>query len=378
MRARSIGNGLLAGASLLAMSWAAPLYADTICTYLITSPEYGVPMDERESLRAAQTRMVPDVLAEADGLAKAGRLSESAVTYFSVLQGQDYRAGLTGQGHRCLPSDLYQGVANKLRSAASQLATQLMRQGVYEGRSGPNNGPAALRLLLMSNQYDAFERHAFEYAVRELPQRDVDPTSLAQQRLEELERMRDAGGSLGYRGLVDDLTPLLEEELAAFDTLPCFKSRLQAHLAPLYPKLADDLLAAEARHYDQAVKTDGMIPKAMQFGQATDALNSGIQRLEQHPKLTARLQQRANERGVALLEMNEYGPAQEYFEIAGNEKQAEIAGGLANSQQEAKLQEVEAAVKSDIEKMRKTDEEKAAFQDEADDMASEFGFDLED
>jgi hypothetical protein len=76
--------------------------------------------------------------------------------------------------------------------------------------------------------------------------------------------------------------------------------------------------------------------------------------------------------------MDEYGPAQDYFEIAGNEKQAEVARGLADAQQEAKLEEVTKAVEADIQKMKKTEEEKAAFQEEADDMAAEFGFDLED
>jgi hypothetical protein len=348
-----------------------------MCTYVITSQEYGVPMDERESLRAAQSRIVPEIVAKADELAEAGQLSESVVNYFSVLEGRDYRTYLTGRYHRCLPTDLYQSVANKLRPVASKLAIQLMEQGVYERKSSPDNGPAALRLLLMSNQYDSFERHAFEYAVKELPERDVYPSYLAQARLDELEEMRNADP---YRTneVVNDLTPLLDEELAAFDKLPGFKSRLQAHLAPLYPKLTDDLLATEARHYDEAVGTDGMIPKMMLFGRATDTLDSGIKRLERHPKQVARLQKRANERGEALLEMDQFEPAQEYFEIAGNEKQSEIARGRAESQQAVKLDALQATVKSDMEKMKKSDEEKAAFQDEADDMAAEFGFELED
>ncbi len=369
---------MLAGAALLAASWATPLYAETICNYVPTSVEMGVPMDQRESIRTAQSRIVPEILSKADALAEAGQLSKSVDAYFSVFQGQKYNVSHWTGFQRCLSASVYQRAANGLRTVASELANQLMKQGVYEGRSGPNNGPAALRLLLMSNQYDAFERHAFEYAVKELSKRDVDPTYLAQSRLNELEQTREAGAGYAASELVNDLTPLLDEELAVFDKLPGFESRLQAHLAPLYPKLADDLLAAEARHYDEAVKTDGMLPKRMLFSQATESLDSGIERLEQHPTLTARLQQRANERGDALLKMNEYGPAREYFELAGNEKQAEIARELADSQQEAKLEEVTTAVEADIEKMRKTEEEKAAFQDEADDMAAEFGFDLED
>jgi hypothetical protein len=368
----------LLGAVLMATSWSAPVYAETICNYVPTSAEMGVPMDQRESIRSAQSRIVPEVLSKADALAEVGQLSESVDAYFSVFQGQKYNVSFWTGFQRCLSASVYQRAANGLRTVASELATQLMAKGVYEGQWGPDNGPAALRLLLMSNQYDAFERHAFEYAVKELPKKDVDPTYLAQSRLNELQQTREVGAGYSASELVNDLTPLLDEELAAFDKLPGFKSRLQARLAPLYPKLADDVLAAEARHYDEAVKTDGMLPRMMIVSQATGALDSGIKRLEQHPKLTARLQQRANERGDALLKMDDYGSAQEYFEIAGNEKQAEIARGLAESQQEAKLEEVKTAVESDIEKMRKSKEEKAAFQDEADDMAAEFGFDLED
>ena len=116
----------------------------------------------------------------------------------------------------------------------------------------------------------------------------------------------------------------------------------------------------------------------MLFGQATGALEAGIKRLAAHPQEVARLQARANTRGEALLAMDQYEPAQEYFEIAGNEKQSEIARELAESQQAVKLEALQATVKSDIEKMKKSDEEKAAFQDEADDMAAEFGFELED
>ena len=378
MSAKSLSHGLLAGAVLIGASWAAPVYADTICNYVPTSAEIGVPMDQRESIRAAQSRIVPETLSKAAELAETGQLSESVDTYFSVFEGQKYNISYWTGYQRCLPANVYQRAADGLRPVASELAAQLMTKGVYEGQSSPDNGPAALRLLLMSNQYDAFERHAFDYAAKELPERDVDPAYLAQSRLDELEQTREASAGYLANDLVNDLTPLLDEELAAFEKLPGFESRLQAYLVPLYQKLTDEWLAEEARHYDKAVKTDGWVAKLALFSQAADALEDGIRRVDGHPKEVSRLQGRANARGDALLSMDEYAPAQAYFEIAGNEKQSEKARGLAESQQNAKIKALEATVKSDIEKMQKSDEEKAAFQDEAEDMAAEFGFDLEE
>ncbi len=39
---------------------------------------------------------------------------------------------------------------------------------------------------------------------------------------------------------------------------------------------------------------------------------------------------------------------------------------------------MEASLLTDIEKMQKSDEEQSAFQDETDEMAAEFGFDLDE
>ena len=90
MSAKSFSHGLLAGAVLIGASWAAPVYADTICNHVPTSAEMGVPMDQRESIRAAQSRIVPATLSKAAELAETGQLSESVDTYFSVFEGQKY------------------------------------------------------------------------------------------------------------------------------------------------------------------------------------------------------------------------------------------------------------------------------------------------
>ena len=315
-----------------------PAAAETLCTKLIPGPDGSIPINERESERQVQARIKPGFIAEGDRLAGEGKLAAAVEAYSGVFGGHWY-VGFYSDNRRCLPMDFYQGAADKLRAVASELAEQRRTKGYLLDESPEYGGDiqrGALRLYLISNQYDRFVNHAISYAESELLQRDIDSTlvGLVKNRLDELERTREIGTEAHNRQYVDDLTPLLDEELAAFDKLARFEERLTAHLAPLYPKITDHWLAEEERNFDDAIKTDGLFPKGMMFGQATDALNRGIKRLHEHPQQVARLKARANIRGEALMkEGREHSPgaglmstdhyayAREYFEIAGNQEQ---------------------------------------------------------
>ena len=369
--------------------------AETICTELIRGPDGSIPMDERESERQVQTRIKPGFIAEGDKLAGEGKLAAAVEAYAGVFAGHWY-VGFYSDARRCLSMDFYQTATDKLRVVASELAQQRRTQGHLLDESHEHGGDiqrGALRLYLMSNQYGLFVNHAISYAESELLQRDIDGTlvGLVKNRLDELERTREIGTEAYYGQYVNDLTPLLDEELVAFDKLARFEEQLTAHLAPLYPKITDHWLAEEAKNYDAAVKTDGTIPKGMMFGQATDALEAGIRRLARHPQQVARLKARANIRGEALMKKgrentpgegfmakNSYAYARDYFEIAGNQAQYAIADRLAEERQESAAKKMEASLRTDLEKMQKSDEEQSAFQDETDEMAAEFGFDLDE
>ena len=356
--------------------------AETLCTELIRGPDGSIPMDERESTRQVQARMMPGLVAAGDKLEDEGKLAAAVAAYAGVFRGYQY-AGFYSDARRCLPTDFYQGAADKLRVVASELAEQRRAKGHLLDEPHEYGGDVqrgALRLYLASNQYELFIDHAISYAERELQQRDTyrELVSLAKNRLDELERTREISTEAHNRQYVNDLTPLLDEELAAFDKLARFEGQLTAHLAPLYPKITDHWLAEEERRFSEAIKTDGMIPKAMMFGRATDALERGIKRLREHPEEVARLKRRSNTRGNTLMTREQYQPAEEYFEIAGNDDLAAKAGRLAETQQYAWVEKVEASIKTDIEKMQKSDDEQAAFEEETDKMAKEFGFDLEE
>ena len=397
MSAMSVRNAIC---SLLCIAAAGLLFGpssatatETICTYINQSGEYPIPMDEREGHRQVQARVKPGFVAEGDNLVGEGQLVAAVAAYDKVFSGFQYR-GVFFDAGRCLSVDFYQGAADKLRAVASAIAEQRRVKGYLldeRHEYGGDMQAGALWLYLASNQYDTFIDHAYEYAVSELQERDIDSdlAGMVSRRLEQLERMQNVGTSIGYRGMENDLTPLLDEELAAFDKLANFAEKLRAHLAPLYPKITDHLLAEEAKNFDDAMKTDGMIPKGLMFGRATDALEDGIERLRGHPEELGRLRARANARGNvlmaqkqhegnALMTQMQYQEAEHYFEIAENDEAAAKVGQLAEAQADTAIKNIEVSVNAVVEKMQKSDEEQAAFEDEADAMAAEFGFDLED
>jgi len=367
--------------------------AETICTYVSTSGEHPVPLDERESNRQVQARVIAEGIAMGDELVDEGKLADAADVYSRLFVGfQD--KGVYYGSERCLSSDEYQRIADKLRAVVSRLAPRREEKGHYLDESHSYGGgvdQGALGLFLDSNQYDVYIERSYEYAESELQERDIDSAlaGMAERRLEHLERTMNAGSNLEAHGYQNDLTPLLHEELAAFDKLASFEENLQAHLAPLYPKITDHWLAEESKKFDDAMKTDGLMPKGLMFGSATDALENGIKRLRDHPEEQVRLRARANARGNVLMAQKQYEgnvlmtqlqyqKAEDYFEIAENDEAAAKAGQLMEAQADTAIKSIEASAREAVEKMQKTDEEKAAFDDDTDEMAAEFGFDLDE
>lgn len=395
MSARRISHSLLgmAAASLLISP---PLAAETICTELIRGPDGSIPIDERESARQVQARVKPGVIAEGDRLAGEGKLAEAVEAYAGAFGGYWY-VGFYSDAGRCLPMSFYRKAADKLRVVASELAEQRTTKGHLLDESHEYGGDfqrGALRLYLTSNQYDSFVREAFAYADAEFLERDIDEQliGMVRGRLSELEQYRNAASDrVGY---VDDRTPLLDEELAAFTKLAGFDEKLAARFAPRYSEITDHWLAEESRHFDAFVKTDGAMPKGMLHGQATGALEAGVRRLAEHPQQLSRLKARANVRGKTLMKMasadaggealmglmmkDYYAYGRDYFEIAGNQEQYAKADRLSEERQESVAKKMEVSIRSDVEKMQKTDKEQAAFQEETDAMAREFGFDLDE
>ncbi len=389
-----------AAAGLLLGSFPA-VAAPTICTELIRGPDGSIPVDERESARQVQARIKPGLIAEGDKLAGEGKLAEAVEAYSGVFGGYWY-AGFYSSAMRCLSVDFYRGAAKKLRTVATELAERRSAGGHLLDESHEYGGDfrhGALRLYLISNQYDRFVSEAFDYADAEFLQRDIDEQLMAmvRGRLGELEEYRNAGSGHAAVRYVNDLTPLLDEELAAFTTLAGFDEKLKARFASRYPDIADHWLAEEATHFSGLDRTDEVFAKEMFLEQAKDALKAGADRLGEHPRQVARLKARANTRGEALMRKGStvaggeglmglmatdyYAHARDYFEFAGNQEQSAVAGRLSDERQESAAQNVkriEAAIRTDFEKMQKSDEEQASFQEDTDEMAREFGFDLDE
>jgi hypothetical protein len=361
---------------------ASSVSAETLCTRIIQSGEYPIPMDEREGDRQVQGHVLPGFVAEGDRLAGEGKLADAVAAYAKVFSGFQYR-GVYFSGGRCLSKDFYQTAADKLRAVASELAERRRAKGYMLDESHEYGGEfqrGALRLYLTSNQYDEFVSKAFAYAASELRERDIDRelVGLVNNRLDELRRQRERGTEAHNRGLVNDLTPLLDEELAAFDKLGGFGERLAAQLEPLYPKLTDQWLAEEARFHQQLLATDGLTAQMMLHDKARNSLEDGIDRLADHPAEVARLQARADQRGRVFMTAGRFESAEAYFDLAGNEAERARAARLAEQQSDERSRKLVQGVEADVRKMQKSEDEKAAFEKEAEDMAAEFGFDLDE
>lgn len=178
--------------------------------------------------REAQCDRITGLINVGDRETALGEDAEATCTYYSIFQPEFCDEPAT-KLRRLAPIELYEEAARKLRAVARRYAAQLIERGCYlpgESASGIVGVPrGALNLYLISNQYDVFAELALEYAVAELPKRDINRflMSSVRVRLSHLEKVRACA-------------TLLEEEQMAFTKLADFKARLQAHLAPHHAK----------------------------------------------------------------------------------------------------------------------------------------------
>lgn len=356
--------------------------ADTICTHI---PRYAeaVPVEApRESQRVVKTRVVGDFIERGDAAAEEKRLGDAAYFYAKAFRPFTYKA-INYTDERCASQSLYQEAAEKLNNVARQLAAEDLARGHYlpgDSSNGFQGQPGgALSLFLLGNDYDAFIEHSLEYAASELLERDIqdDLAGLASRRLGELESTRNHAAVYQQIGLDDDTEPLLDAELAAFDKLAGFEARLQAHLAPLYPAITEHWLDQEARRFRDLMSRDSTLQQSIFVDHAAGALSEGVARLAHHPVEISRLEERGNKRGRELMVEKRYGLARAYFDAVGNTADFARADLLARREEQAAVAAMQSTVEAEIEGMQKSDADKAVFDKETEDMAAEFGFDLE-
>lgn len=357
--------------------------AGTICTHVPRVVEgVGIPAPT-ENQRVVKTRILGEYIEYGDAALARNRMTDAVYYYSRVFQPFAYkRWNYTAE--RCASQSLYREAADKLGDVARRLAAEDLSRGHYlpgESRNELKGQPGgALNLFLISNDYDAFIKHSFDYAARELRERDIQDKlrGLAEQRLRVLQSARDHAASYHHADLQDDTLPLLDVELAAFDQLQDFGARLAAHLAPLYPAITDYWLNEETQRYRDLNAQDSALQQSIFVNHAAGALEEGIARLKRFPAEIDRLTARGNERGEALMAQQRHALARAYFDAVGNEERHAQADALAKRDEQATVRALKDELQADIQKMQKTDEEKANFDEETEDMAAEFGFDLED
>ena len=375
------GSAMICGLAALMLPVLA--IADTICTHIPRIVESAGLEAPTESQRVVKDRILREYIDYGDAAVGKGQLTD-AVYYYSRVFRPFAHKRWNYTAERCASQSLYQEAAGQLRKVAGRLAAEDLSRGHYlpgETRNEIRDQPGgALYLFLIANDYDAFIEHSFEYAARELRERDIQDelTGLASQRLRELESSRDLSASYRHTALQDDAAPLLDAELTAFDKLKDFDARLEAHLAPLYPTVTDYWLDEEARRYRNLQSEDSLLQQSILVDHAAGALADGIARLERFPTEVTRLTSRGNERGEALMAQQRYALARAYFDAVNNDERHARADELARRKEEETVRDLEGKLQADIQRMQKTDDEKAAFEEDTDDMAAEFGFDLDE
>lgn len=330
--------------------------------------------------RQGRTEAMTSFIHSGDVFANKDQHAKAILAYLRVFNSFMYK-GENYTYRRCTRQQPYQEAADKLRVVVKPYAKNLMAKGHYLWDEYPREEAhlisGALYLLLSSNLYDAFIEHSIDYAKRELRERDIDTrlVNMIDHRLKQLKNTTRAGGVTGY---TDDTLPLLDEELAAFEKLAGFQHRLQAQLKPLYPRITDYWLAEETKRHTQLLALDNSLRQSLLVNRASGAIGSGLSRMSKHTNEVQRLKDRANQRGESFMSQNKFVLARAYFKVADNNELWVQADSRARKNEQDQLSRLKDNVQADIKKMRKTGEEKSAFEDAANNMAEEFGFDVED
>ena len=381
-------NAALCGALLLAIS--PVVQAETVCTFVPRPAAPNIETQQFVNLQSLQQRTTREFIELGDSAAADGRLAEAAYQFARVFEPHSLGAGKQSYSReRCAGQSVYREAAAKLKEVASRHATALMARGHYVPGGSPDEVEeltgGALYLFLISNDYEAFVENSLQFAASELRHRDVrSATSLlgiANRRLDVLESVGDVSGYYASMGWHDDTSPMLDEELAGIDKLKGFSARLDAKLDAMYPALTDYWLDEEFRRYRDLTAKESDVQRELFADYAIETLEiakSRLSRPRSFPAQLSRIVRRGNERGEELMARQQYALARVYFAAIDNEERHAKADELAIQQKAAALDALKKTVAQDVQRMQKSDEEQAEFEDETEDMATEFGFDIED
>lgn len=287
---------------------------------------------------------------------------------------------------RCAAADRYEALDDAIAKRVLAVRDQYRQQGWYLGGSQllpnskgeyPAGKPGLLNLLLIANRFDDFEAEAERFldkAVGDAMANEYFETvnQTASIRRRELERWQSDYASSYAAGSVG----LLPREQAGIAALTNIEGRL-AVLRDKHVAYWLDKESAQFKDLLAATKTPRpLLEIPMQSGIGADQLQLalGIARDSDRDKVLGR----ARARGETLSQRDRPDLAVRYFELAGDQRRAAQAQTAADALAEQRVEGMRAAAEAAMGEIVKSDEEKAAFEDETDALADELGIDLDD
>jgi hypothetical protein len=287
---------------------------------------------------------------------------------------------------RCASADRYEALDEAMARRVQAVQDEYRRQGWYLGGNQllPNfkgeyadGKPGLLNLLLIANRFEAFEQEAAQFLDRAIGDAMANEyfetiNHIASVRRRELERWQSDYASEYARGGVG----LLPRERDGITTLAGIEDRL----AVRRDKHVTHWLDKEAEQFEKLL-ADAEAPRRLlainlQSGIGADQLELALGLAREQDK--ARIIDRARARGERLARQERHDLAVPYFQLAGDKQRLAAAQAAADASAAQRTENVRAAAEAAMGDIIKSDDEKAAFEDETDALADELGIDLDD
>lgn len=286
---------------------------------------------------------------------------------------------------RCAPRERYTAVQDAIRRRVDELAPGYRQQRQFLGSANPRirsdnpdqASPGLLNLLLLSNQYDTFTGEAQSFLRSAIGDSEAARhfsavAAIAQNRLDYLGRWEEAYASEYATGSLG----LLPAEVAGLTALKNF----QSHIDPLRAEHVAHWLQQEAASYQKLLNEQHDPANLMQL---SFALRTAISQLELAQKIALpdqrpAIDQLAVERGDALMQLERFQAAVQYYDVADAQPQRQQAQARLDAIGQQRVARVREQAERDILNMRKSADETRAFEEETDALAEELGVDLDD
>ncbi len=320
---------------------------------------------------------------ESDAVAAIAKLQEYQ---FGMWHPDIPRGNPTGYyrvrcGNAALYSELNDAIAQRVEQLKASYRANRQLLGQPQQRTQANGtvgtGAGLLNLLLIANQHEQFEQEAARFLRKAIGDSEARKYfgvvyQIAGARQDHIRSLQEAYSST-YAKPVANLLPVELKALTALQGLP-------ARLDPIRAEHVAYWLAKEEVSYNkilaQAPVKDALLGLTFELGTANSQLELALGIAL--PKDQDKIRQHAIKRGDALVALDRHEEASTYYDIAGATEKLRQTQQVVAAANQQRLERMRKQSTIDIEKMKKTSEQRASFEEETDSLAEELGIDLDD